>query len=323
MTSEEMAWCALSRTRGIGPRALWSIAEYLSSQQRTAAWLIRHPEEIEAALNMCRARVETTQLTVPEPDSTDGKRTTILHPLHPDFPRRVRLLKDSASLPALLYTRGNTSLLRAPGVAIVGARHGGDRALVAAAELASEIGSQGINVTSGYARGVDTAAHLGSLRDGGTTSIVLSEGINRFRPKRELREFFSSENTLVLSQFDPNARWAARSAMARNRLVCALSHAVVIIVSGPERDSKGRMSGSFDAGTAAIGMGIPAFTISPTFFADEPEGNRQLIARGCRAWVPSDGAGAIVSAIRESAEEESGARTSGSRVNACRQLSLF
>ena len=46
------------------------------------------------------------------------------------------------------------------------------------------------------------------------------------------------------------------------------------------------MSGSFDAGISALKMGIPVFVASPHFFTDPPEGNRQLIARGCRAWIP-------------------------------------
>ena len=203
------------------------------------------------------------------------------------------------ALPALLYAAGNLTLLERPGVAIVGMRNAGKPALAVAAALASGLAGRGLHVVSGYATGIDSAAHLAALRAGGTTGIALSEGIGRFRVKPELVELLTKENTLVVSQFEPDAPWAAYMAMARNKLVCALSDAVVVVASGPERGAGGRMSGSFAAGMAALSLEIPVFTVSPGFFPDAPEGNRELIARGCRSWDPAAGATAIIAAMDE------------------------
>lgn len=299
MNAEEKAWRVISGAPGIGPKTLWAIADYLMEHQKAASWLLQHPDAMEAALRGRSTRVDSSKLNTIEPEGIGDDRVTILHPLHPNFPLRIRMFKDTVAIPALLYSRGNTTLSNKPGVAIVGARNACDRALEAAEALASELGRNGINIVSGYAKGIDTAAHLGALRDGGTTSIVLSEGINNFRSKRELKEFFTKDNTLVLSQFEPNARWAAHFAMTRNKLVCALSQAVVVIVSGPEKDVKGRMSGTFDAGATAMKMGIPVFTVTPSFFDNLPTGNQQLISKGGREWSPSEGAGPILKAISE------------------------
>jgi DNA processing protein len=293
------------------------------SQQKTASWLLQHPDAMETVITGRFTNVDSSDFIIQEQEDLDEERMSVLHPLSSEFPHRVRELKDFVSLPAILYIRGNAALLRRPGVAIVGARNAGDLALKAASELASELGRKGINVTSGYAKGIDTAAHLGALRDGGTTSIVLSEGINHFRPKRELREFFSQENTLVISQFAPYARWASHFAMTRNKLVCALSHAVVVIVSGPERDSDGRMSGTFDAGATALQMGIPVFTVLPSFFPFEPEGNRQLISRGCLTWNPSDGAEPIISGVKKSFPLDSEKSVPKRKKDMPKQLDLF
>ena len=304
-TLEGKAWRALARAKGIGPKSLWRIADSLSSRGKTASWLIQNPDEIQAILKSSRTSIVIPDFSDPEYEEIDkfeGQPVRVIHPLHPDFPQRVRTLKDNFPLPAILYVTGNVTILNRPGVAIVGGRHAGEAALAAADSLASKLAARGINIVSGYAAGIDTAAHLAALRAGGTTGVVLSEGIARFRVKPEFREFLTDENTLVISQFEPDAGWMSYMAMTRNKLVCALSGAVVVIVSGPERDVNGRMSGTFDAGFAALKMGVPVFVAAPGHFADHPEGNRQLIARGCREWDPAAGAAPILAALNSHAE---------------------
>ena len=306
-TPEGKAWRALAGTKGVGPKALWRIADFLSSRNKTAFELIRNPDEIKAVLKESKDGIGAPDFAGPEyadAEMSDGRAVTVLHPLHPDFPQRVRTLRDRFPLPAVLCVTGNVSILNRPGVAIVGGRRAGEAALAAVDSLASELAAGGINVTSGYAAGVDTAAHLAALRAGGTTAIVLGEGIAHFRARPEFREFFTAENTLVISQFDPDAKWASYQAMTRNKLVVAFSGAVVVIVSGPERDANGRMSGTFDAGMAALKMGIPVFVAAPGSFADHPSGNRQLIARGCREWDPASGAAPILAALGSHADQK-------------------
>jgi DNA processing protein len=305
MTSEERAWCAISNSKGIGPSKMWRIAEHLSQLGETASWFLDHPEEMKKILNLRNIAWPIRESAYVASDDVDEEGIRVLHPLHEYFPSRLRKLKDKASLPALLYTFGNSALLGKRGVAIVGSRNAGELALKTAYDLAAQLGKREFNVTSGYAKGIDTAAHSGALKASGTTSIILSEGISGFRQKRELRQFCTLENTVFVSQFKPHAKWAAHFAMTRNKLVCALSHAVVVISSGPERDTNGRMSGTFDAGAAAIAMGIPAFTVDPEFFELQPKGNKELISRGCRRWNPCDGAEPIVKAIDDSLLEES------------------
>jgi DNA processing protein len=303
-TQEGRAWRALAAARGAGPRTLWRIAGYLGARGQTASWLLENPDELRAALLASKAAIESPG----RPDSLPaefktftGAAPVLLHPLHPQFPRRIRDLGERMALPALLYAAGNLSLLERPGVAIVGMRNAGKPALAVAATLATELAGRGVHVVSGYAAGIDSAAHAAALQASGTTGIVMSEGIGRFRAKPELFGSLTKENTLVISQFEPDAPWAAYMAMARNRLVCALSDAVVVVISGPERGAGGRMSGSFAAG---LKLDIPAFTVSPGFFPEAPEGNRELIARGCRDWDPASGTAAILAAIDPAAAKK-------------------
>lgn len=308
---EGRAWRALAAVKGLGPKALWRIAAYLAHKGKTASWLVGNPEKLGEALQVSRAGFAIPDLTLPEPGNSEGfsgRETTLLHPLHSDFPRRLRDLEGKLPLPALLYVRGNVALLERPGAAIVGKRQAGEEALTAAASLAAGLAAWGTNVVSGYAAGIDSAAHVAALRAGGTTTVILAEGLHRFQTKPELQDHLTVDNILVISQFAPDARWVAFQAMARNKLVAALSDALVVVVSDPERDANKRMSGSFNAALSAFQLGIPVFAAAPACFSPTPEGNRELIRRGAASWDPAAGAGPIAAVIRAAAARKTPAQ---------------
>ena len=85
--------------------------------------------------------------------------------------------------------------------------------------------------------------------------------------------------------------------MTRNKLVCALSKAVVVIESGPEKDSQGKMSGTFNTAQTALSMNLPLFVLNPKCFDNPPKGNADLIDLGGECFDPDGGAEAIVKSI--------------------------
>ncbi len=151
-------------------------------------------------------------------------------------------------LPPVIFVRGPADLLSKASVGFCGSRNATDRGLAVTADIADQVTAKGINVVSGGAKGVDITAHGTALDRGGTTTIVLAEGIlqHRFRP--ELRNVFDPARTVVVSEFFPDDHWMVGRAMQRNRTICALSRALVLI----EARAKG---GTFAAGEAALDMG--------------------------------------------------------------------
>ncbi len=199
-----------------------------------------------------------------------------------EYPESI-IKKFENAPPPVLFCKGNVSLLNANNVAIVGSRDVDIAGLDATKKIAKHLAENGYNIVSGYAKGVDTNAHLGALECDGTTTAVLSCGINQTPIKKEIQERYNWENDLLLvSQFKPNEPWSARNAMIRNKLVCALSKAVVVIQSGPEKDENGKMSGTFDAGKTTLKFEIPLLVLSPKVFSFEPRGNVQLIKLGAK-----------------------------------------
>ncbi len=224
-----------------------------------------------------------------------------LDPEDDAYPERLRRRLNA---PPWLFYRGSRPkplrLLRRPGVAIVGARNASPWGLRCAEGIALGLARRGVNIISGYARGVDRMAHYGALQAprGGTT-LVLSEGILHFAPKGELREVEDWERrTLILSPFPPTAPWRPSQAMSRNSIICALADLVVVVEAGPERDEKGKRSGTFHSGKTALELGVPLFVVeyregqrslldSSEELPQTPEGNRALLARGGRS-LPLD-----------------------------------
>jgi len=195
------------------------------------------------------------------------------------YPQRViEKLKQNA--PPILFCKGNLQLLNTRGISIVGSRDVGDFAIMLTKRIANRLAENGYNVTSGYAKGVDTSAHLGALEGNGTTTMILSYGVNHLSVKRDIKDFNWEKNTLFVTQFLPYEKFSGQNAMIRNKLVCAMSQAVIVISSGPERDANGKMSGTFNAGLSALNMQVPLFILNPSLLTPVPQGNIDLIKIG-------------------------------------------
>jgi predicted Rossmann fold nucleotide-binding protein DprA/Smf involved in DNA uptake len=118
--------------------------------------------------------------------------------------------------------------------------------------------------------------HSGALEVGGTTTIVLAEGILHFRLKEKDLPWLGDDpmsRILVISQFPPRVPWKAHNAMARNRTICALSDALVVIESGLQ-------GGTFDAGNTALNLSVPLFCVEYAQPSESAEGNQYFLKHG-------------------------------------------
>lgn len=291
-------WFRLFKTRGIGPKRLAEIANILKEQGLPPEKL---PSSQNALSSQCpklakilngKIRAEDQGQIKADYDELKRHGIEIIYPGHPDFPRPL------LEISPLLFVKGRRELLKWYGVAIVGSRNVSEKCVRIARQLAAGLAKAGMNVVSGYAKGVDSAAHLGALEAERTTTLVLPYGIKELRQKKAFREFDWKQDVLAVSQFDPDARWLARNAMTRNKLVCALSKAVVVIASGPERDARGKMSGTFNTAKTALGMNVPLFVLDPKCFDTPPQGNAVLIELGGDSFDdPVNGVNKIVARI--------------------------
>lgn len=206
--------------------------------------------------------------------STSGEKSKIFTLIKggPGYPASVTdALKGKA--PEVLYCIGNLSLLENAGVGFCGSRKASAKGLETARDCARQIGEMGINVVSGNAAGVDFEAHKAALDGGGSTILVLPEGINHFRVKRAFDSVWDWQKVLVVSQFDPDAAWKTFRAMERNQLIIALSKAMIVIEAG-------ETGGTLNAGMATLKIGRPLFVALYENMLDQAPGNDRLLQMG-------------------------------------------
>jgi predicted Rossmann fold nucleotide-binding protein DprA/Smf involved in DNA uptake len=195
---------------------------------------------------------------------------------YPDL-LNVRLGKKA---PPFLTILGNKNILNKPSVGFCGSRKASIKGIETARDCAQQLSIEGLNIISGYAAGIDMATHCAALESGGTTTIVLAEGILNFRIKRDIKDIFDLNRVVVVSDILPGVPWSVRNAMERNKTICSLSKAMVLIESGIN-------GGSMAAGKACLNLGIPLF--APVYEGMPPSaiGNQELLNQGAKPLLKS------------------------------------
>ena len=273
-------WFRLFKTRGIGAKLLVSVAKILEAENLNPEMLPLNQNDLSeqfpklAKILNGKIRAEDKEKVSAAYEQLKKQGIGIIYPGHPDFPPQI------LEIAPILFVKGEKKRFMSNSVTIVGARDVSNKGIRITRNLAGELVGKGINIVSGYAKGVDSEAHLGALEAEGTTTLVLSNGIKQLRQESAFKKFNWDRDVLAVSQFDPDTKWFAWNAMARNQLVCALSKAVVVIESGPERDAQGKMSGTFNTAKTALDLNLPLFVVNPNCLDNAPKGNADLIALG-------------------------------------------
>ncbi len=96
-----------------------------------------------------------------------------------DYPKNLSQIYDP---PLVLYMKGAMSERDALSIAIVGSRRTTLYGQEMARKLAYQLGRLGVTVVSGLARGIDTAAHNGTLQAKGRTVAAIGCGIDVIYP---------------------------------------------------------------------------------------------------------------------------------------------
>ena len=144
------------------------------------------------------------------------------------YPRRLKArLREDA--PAVLYGCGDISLLESGGLAVVGSRNADDALIDYTMEVGRTAARAGEMIVSGGARGIDQAAMRGALQAGGRASVVLADSLEKAAMNREHRNFLIDGELVLVSPYDPGARFYVGNAMQRNKLIYALADASLVV----------------------------------------------------------------------------------------------
>lgn len=195
-----------------------------------------------------------------------------------NYPALLRTIYDP---PIGLYVLGNL-LPTTNTIAIVGSRYADIYGLQMAEKFGSELAERGWSIVSGFARGIDTAAHRGALRVQGTTVAVLGCGIDRIYPPENADLYAQiKENGCIISEFPLHVRADRVTFPRRNRILSGMSQATLIV----ESDLKG---GSMLTATFALEQNRQVFAVPGRIDSDMSRGCHQLIRNGATLVTSTD-----------------------------------
>jgi DNA processing protein len=188
-----------------------------------------------------------------------------------DYPAVLRQIPDP---PFLFFALGRLERLKLPAVAIVGSRDATRYGRDVASRLARVLSHAGVTIVSGFARGVDGAAHEAAREGPGGTIAVLGCGVDVDYPREHtrLKEAMSATD-LVISEFPPGAEPRPQNFPVRNRIIAGLASGVVVVEAS-------RRSGSLITARLAADCGRDVFAVPGSVFSETSIGTHELLRDG-------------------------------------------
>ncbi|MEE2566819.1 DNA-processing protein DprA [Hyphobacterium marinum] len=289
--SERTAWLRLARTPQVGPVTFAK----LIARFGTAS------EALDALPDLARRGGRSTPLTSPsreeaeaELEATEEIGGKILMACEPDYPARLAEIDPP---PPVISVMGPLNPNERTSCAIVGARNASAVGVRFARELAQGLADAGVIVVSGLARGIDGAAHNGSLNGG--TIAVLAGGIDHIYPPEhaELHREIARRG-LIVSESRLGMSPTARDFPRRNRLISGLSLGTVVVEAAMR-------SGSLITARLAAEQGREVMAVPGSPLDPRAKGSNRLIRDGAALVEGVDDVLDILGGLRRDAAEPS------------------
>lgn len=253
--NEKQYWIMLAGIFGPGNRNIWKLMKTCSTPSEGYGRICEGkytltPGEKERFSLWTK---EKAGETVRECELKDIKIITFSDSSYPSG------LKTIFNPPAVLYACGNTACLNDEvSVAVVGTRKPSQYGYDAAYIISGELAKAGFTTVSGFATGIDSACHRGTLSAGGSTIAVLGCGPENDYPKSnsDIRNAVTEKGVLI-SEFPPGTPPLPKNFPLRNRIISGLSLGV-FIAEAPLR------SGALITAECAIEQGRDLFCLPPS-----------------------------------------------------------
>ena len=228
-------------------------------------WAIKYKGDWKKILEALQNKEKVDPLEVEKTVSkVSSKWITLLSDEYPEYLKRIY------APPLVLFYKGDISLLKKESVAVIGSREASEYGLSMCEQIAKEITKAGYQIISGLAVGIDREAHKSCINNDGKTIAVLGYGIDY-----EMEEVHKDiiTNGVIISEYPFKTPPSKDKFLFRNRLISALSRAVVVI------EAK-RRSGTMNTVSYALDQGKEIFAV-PTR-ANEESGCNLLIKEGAK-----------------------------------------
>ncbi|WP_432761252.1 DNA-processing protein DprA [Roseomonas indoligenes] len=175
---------------------------------------------------------------------------------------------------------------------MVGARNASAGGRRIAEEMAEALAAAGVAVTSGLARGIDTAAHLGALPHGRTIGVVPGGLDVAYPPENAALQRRIGTEGLLLAEVPLGTAPLATHFPRRNRIVAGLALGVVVVEAAPR-------SGTLITARLGAEAGREIYAVPGSPLDPRCRGSNDLIRNGAHF---CEGAADVLETLPASAE---------------------
>lgn len=263
---QRLAWLRLIRTDNVGPQTFRDLINRFGSAEAALEALPELARRGNASAVIKAYPADAAEAELETAARLGARFTAIGESGYPPLLRRI------PNPPPLIAVKGQEAVFHLPAVSIVGARNASLAGIKMAQRLAHELGREGYAVVSGLARGIDAAAHAGSIDTG--TIAAMAGGLDKPYPPENvpLMEEIAARGALISEMpfgWEPRARDFPR----RNRIVAGLSLGLVVVEAALR-------SGSLISARLAGEMGRLVFAVPGSPLDPRAAGTNGLLKDG-------------------------------------------
>ena len=228
--SPEIILLALNRFSGLGPRQIEALLHHFGTLERIInadSGSLMAIEGMTAQIaNKVSGASEFLSEAVSYHSDLVNRDIKVKTRFDSDYPQQLFELNDP---PALLYVRGEMLDSTMKTLTVVGASDATNEGIELTVKLTGACARAGVQIVSSLHKGIDAAAHLGSIKSGGASFAILGSGFDQLNQSEEIPIAIDiTRKGGVLSEYPPDHTHENGTPEAANRLLVGISQAVVI-----------------------------------------------------------------------------------------------
>ena len=274
MTRRE-SWLALASVEGIGPSRVKRLLARFGSVDRvfdaelSEIACLPHFNPVLAsrviAVRECLGEIRHQMAWL------ESQGVEILCAEDANYPDKLRTVSNA---PPVLYKKGKLGGIGRKAIAIVGSTQPTELGALTTLELSKFFANAGFTVVSGFAKGIDTSAHIGALSVGGMTVGVFGGDLFSIYPI-ENRPLAAQvcKNGMLVSEHPFSTPPSPANLVLRNRIISGLSIATIVVEAGEN-------GGAMRTAGYALEQGRVVFAYDWQKCHRLSEGPRHLLQRG-------------------------------------------
>jgi DNA processing protein len=262
-TPEKLAFLRLARSKNLSSINLFNLLESFGSSLESVERINELPQN-----KIILSSLEEIEKEISRAEKFGAKIITFFDE---DYPQILKEIPDQA---LILTVKGDLNLFTKNAIAVVGSRNASLNGINFAKKIASDLAQNDIITISGLARGIDSATHEASYKNG--TIAVIAGSIDNIYPKENTRLYEKIfETGLIITEMPFGAPPRPENFIQRNRIISGLSLGTVVIEAGLKSGSLTTARFALEQGREVFAM--PGFPLDP-----RSQGSNRLIKDGAK-----------------------------------------